>query len=77
MKPTKAHNLKYMLIGAIITIIIVLLVTQVSAFVGAKTATVTYSDIKVNIDGVQTTLTDLEGNAIEPVILFDKKLTSL
>ncbi|MDR1688533.1 MAG: copper amine oxidase N-terminal domain-containing protein [Clostridiales bacterium] len=35
------------------------------------TSQVYYRDIKVNIDGTQTTLTDLEGRAQEPVILND------
>lgn len=60
-----------MIFGATITLVIVLLAMQVSASVSTKNAVVTYSDIKVNIDGQPVTLTDLEGREVEPIMLFD------
>ena len=59
------------ILGFITCILIFSLIIPVASWAGTKTATVTYRDIKVYIDSVETTLKDLEGNAIEPVILFD------
>ena len=71
MNRTKIKNLGYMILGSILTLAIVITVPQVSALVEKKTATVTYNDIQVNIDGVAVKLTDLQGNEIEPVMMFD------
>ena len=57
--------------GFMTCILIFSLIIPVASWAGTKTATVTYRNIKVYIDSVETTLKDLEGNAIEPVILFD------
>jgi len=67
----KRVNLKSYIAGFITAVLIMSMITTVFAAARSVTATVTYRDIKVNIDGVPTTLTNLEGNAIEPVILFD------
>ena len=71
MKKTTLKKLGFMILGSILTLAIVFAVPQVNALVATRTATVTNNDIKVNIDGVPVILTDLEGNAVEPIIVFD------
>ena len=67
----KKFNLKSFIAGVLITVLIMSMIPAVTSWSGTRTTTVTYRDIKVNIDGVLTPLTDLEGNEVEPVILFD------
>jgi len=67
----KKLNLKSFILGFLVAILIMPMITTVFAATRSVTATVTFRNIKVNIDGVATVLTDLEGNEIEPVILFD------
>jgi len=66
----KKLNLKSFISGFLAAILVMSMITTVFAATRSVTATVTYRDIKVNIDGVETALTDLEGNELEPVILF-------
>jgi hypothetical protein len=68
---SKLHGAKNFILGMVTMALIFSLIMTVSAIIETKTATVTYNDIKVNIDGEETILTDLQGNAIEPVMMFD------
>jgi hypothetical protein len=72
MKHGKLSNTAFLVIGIIIGMFGVTTATSVVAAVNSIQATVTYRDIKVNIDGKPTVLTDLDGQPIEPVILFDR-----
>jgi len=67
----KKFHLKSYIAGVLTVILVISMITTVFAAARSVTATVNYRDIKVNIDGVPTTLTDLEGKAIEPILLFD------
>ena len=71
MKQKRTHSIKDMLFGAIIATIIFTFIMPVIAATISKTATVTYNDIKVVMDGKPINLTDLEGKTVEPVILYD------
>ena len=59
---------KGFILGFITCVLIFSLVMTATAL-STKTATITYNDIKVVIDGKPVTLTDLEGNKIEPILL--------
>ena len=67
----KLSGAKNFILGFLTCALIFSLVISASAWSGTKTANLVYSDVKVNIDGKPVTLTDLEGNEIEPVFIND------
>lgn len=67
----KVQGAKNFILGMVTMALIFAFVTSVSALVATKTATVTYNDIKVNIDGEMVTLTDVLGGTVEPILVFD------
>lgn len=71
MKKANLKNFGFMILGSILTLAIVFAIPTVSALVATRTATVTNKDIKVFIDGEAVTLTDLDGNTVEPILVFD------
>ena len=71
MKKPKIRTLRDMVLGSILTLTILFAATQVSALVATRNTTVTFNDIKVYIDGEAVTLKDLDGNAVEPILVFD------
>jgi len=66
---TKLRGARNFIIGMLTMALIFTLVMTVTARSGNRTVTMTYNDIKVVIDGNPVTLTDLDGNAIEPVLI--------
>ena len=70
LKVKKFRSVLCLLLGVIIGTVGTF-TPQVLASYGETKTTVYYRDIKVNIDGTPTILTDLQGNPLEPVILFD------
>lgn len=68
---TKFSKAKYFILGFLTCVLIFSLVMSVSSWDGTRTANLVYRNVKVNIDGKAVTLTDLEGNAIEPVFIDD------
>jgi len=66
----KLQAIAYMTIGAVAAFAVTS-TTQVIAKSGTVSTQLTYRNIGVVIDGVPTTLTDLEGRTQEPFIAFD------
>ena len=66
---TKIRGARNFILGMITMAIIFSFVTSVGALSGRISAILVYDDIKVKIDGRETVLTDLEGNAVEPVMI--------
>ena len=65
---SKIRGAKNFTLGFLTCAIIFSLVMTVTAAT-TRTATLIYDGVKVNIDGKETVLTDLDGNAVEPVMI--------
>jgi hypothetical protein len=66
----RKERIKGLIAGILLTVLIFTSVTMVSASTRRSVnANIVYDNIRIMIDGVETTLTDLEGRAIEPFIM--------
>jgi len=67
----KLHSARHFILGFLTCALIFSFVMGVSAWSGIRTANLVYDNVKVNIDGRDVTLTDLEGRALEPIFIDD------
>ena len=62
----KSKKIGVLIVGVILGVILTTMIIQVSALTGSRNVTVSYNNIKINIDGKEIAPKDANGNTVEP-----------